>query len=120
MKSDELLFDEAKKLHINGEIKNAQVIYLQLLKKNSNNSNLLFLLATTCVQLNDYEKGKDFINKSLKINGNFPESYNGRGIIFAEEGNYLKAIKDYDKALSLRQNYFDANLNKAVALKEIS
>ena len=33
MKSDELLFDEAKKLHINGEIKNAQVIYLQLLKK---------------------------------------------------------------------------------------
>jgi len=120
MKSDELLFDEAKKLHINGEIKNAQVIYLQLLKKNSNNSNLLFLLATTCVQLNDYEKGKDFINKSLKINGNFPESYNGRGIIFAEEGNYLNAIKDYDKALSLRQNYFDANLNKAVALKEIS
>ena len=120
MKSDELLFDEAKKLHINGEIKNAQVIYLQLLKKNSNNSNLLFLLATTCVQLNDYQKGKDFINKSLKINSNFPESYNGRGIIFAEEGNYLKAIKDYDKALSLRQNYFDANLNKAVALKEIS
>ena len=120
MKSDELLFDEAKKLHINGEIKNAQVIYLQLLKKNSNNSNLLFLLATTCVQLNDYQKGKDFINKSLKINSNFPESYNGRGIIFAKEGNYLKAIKDYDKALSLRQNYFDANLNKAVALKEIS
>ena len=33
MKSDELLFNEAKALHIKGEIKDAQDIYLQLLKK---------------------------------------------------------------------------------------
>ena len=40
--------------------------------------------------------------------------------IFAEEGEYQNAIKDYDKALSLKQDYFDANLNKAVALRNIS
>ena len=43
MKSEQLLFDEATRLHINGEIKDAQVIYLKLLKTNSKNSNLLFL-----------------------------------------------------------------------------
>ena len=61
MKSDEVLFaeNEAKALHIKGEIKNAQEIYLQLLKKNSNNSNLLFLLGTTYVQQKDYQKGKE-------------------------------------------------------------
>ena len=32
MNSEELLFNKAKKLHINGKIKDAQVIYLQLLK----------------------------------------------------------------------------------------
>ena len=34
MNSEEL-FNKAKKLHINGKIKDAQVIYLQLLKTNS-------------------------------------------------------------------------------------
>ena len=120
MKSDELLFNKAKKLHIDGKIKDAQIIYLKLLKYHSNNSNLLFLLATTYVQLKHYSKGKELINKSLQINSNLPESYNGRGIIFAEEGDYLNAIKDYDKAISLKHDYFDANLNKAVALKDIS
>jgi len=120
MKSGELLFNEAKALHIKGEIKNAQEIYLQLLKKNSNNSNLLFLLGTTYVQQKDYQKGKEYLNISIKINSNFAESYNSRGVIFAEEGEYQNAIKDYDKALSLKQDYFDANLNKAVALRNIS
>ena len=120
MKSEELLFNEAKKLHINGKIKDAQVIYLQLLKTNSKNSNLLFLLGTTYLQLKDFSKGKEFLNTSINLNNNFPESYNSRGIIFAEEGDYLNAIKDYDKALSLKKDYYDAHLNKAVALKNVS
>ena len=120
MKSEELLFNEAKKLHINGKIKDAQVIYLQLLKTNSKNSNLLFLLGTTYLQLKDFSKGKEFLNTSININNSFPESYNSRGIIFAEEGDYLNAIKDYDKALSLKKDYYDAHLNKAVALKNVS
>jgi tetratricopeptide (TPR) repeat protein len=119
MKSEQLLFDEATRLHINGEIKDAQVIYLKLLKTNSKNSNLLFLLGTTYVQLKNFSKGKRFLNTSININNSFPESYNSRGIIFAEEGDYLNAIKDYDKALSLKQDYYDAHLNKAVALKNI-
>ena len=120
MKSDEVLFNEAKALHLKGEIIDAQEIYLRLLKKNSNNSNLLFLLGTTYVQQKNYQKGKSYLDVSIKINSNFPESYNSRGIIFAEEGEYQNAIKDYDKALSLKQDYFDANLNKAVALRNIS
>ena len=120
MSSEELLFNKAKKLHINGKIKDAQVIYLQLLKTNSKNSNLLFLLGTTYVQLKNFSKGKKFLNLSININNNFPESFNSRGIIFAEEGDYLNAIKDYDKALSLKQDYYDAHLNKAVALKNVS
>jgi len=120
MKPEEVLFNEAKELHIKGEIRDAQGIYLQLLKKNSNNSNLLFLLGTTYVQQKNYLKGKEYLNISIKVNSNFAESYNSRGIIFAEEGEYQNAIKDYDKALSLKQDYYDAHLNKAVALKNIS
>ena len=120
MQSEELLFEEAKKLHINGKIKEAQAIYLKLLKTNSKNSNLLYLLGTNYVQLKNFKKAKECLDISIKINNVFPESYNSRGVIFAEKGDYLNAIKDYDKALSLKKNYFDANLNKAVALKNIS
>ena len=120
MKPEEVLFNEAKELHIKGEIGDAQGIYLQLLKTNSNNSNLLFLLGTTYVQQKNYQKGKEYLNISIKVNSNFPDSYNSRGIIFAEEGDYSSAIKDYDKALSLKKDYYDAHLNKAVALKNIS
>lgn len=56
MKSEEVLFNNAKELHIKGEIENAQSIYLQLLKKNSKNSNLLFLLGTTYVQQKNYQE----------------------------------------------------------------
>ena len=120
MQYEELLFNKAKKKHINGKVKDAQVIYLKLLKTNSKNSNLLYLLGTTYVQLKNLQKAKEYLNKSININNIFPESYNSRGVAFAEEGDYLNAIKDYDKALSLRKDYFDANLNKAVALKNIS
>ena len=101
MESEELLFNQAKRLHISGKINDAQAVYLQLLKNNSNNSNLLYLLGTTYVQIKNYQKGKEFLNRSIKINNNFPESYNSRGIIFAEEGDYLRAIKEYEKAISL-------------------
>jgi len=120
MKPEEVLFNEAKELHINGKIKDAQVIYLQLLKTNSNNSNLLFLLGTTYVQQKNYQKGKEYLNISIKVNSNFAESYNSRGIVYAEEGDYSSAIKNYDKALSLKKDYYDAHLNKAVALKNVS
>ena len=120
METEESLFNQAKKHHINGRIKDAQVIYLKLLKTNSKNSNLLYLLGTTYVQLKNFQKGREYLNISININSIFPDSYNSRGIIFAEEGDYFNAIKDYDKALSLRKDYFDANLNKAVALKNIS
>ena len=120
MKPEEVLFNEAKELHIKGEIGDAQGIYLQLLKTNSNNSNLLFLLGTTYVQQKNYQKGKEYLNISIKVNSNFAESYNSRGIVYAEEGDYSSAIKDYDKALSLKKDYYDAHLNKAVALKNIS
>ena len=62
MKPEEVLFNEAKKLHIKGKIKNAQGIYLQLLKTNSNNSTLLYLLGTTYVQQKNYHKGKEYLN----------------------------------------------------------
>ena len=120
MQSDEELFQKAKKLHISGKIQNAQVIYLKLLKKNSESSSLLFLIGSTYVQLHNFQKAKNYLNSSIKLNENFAESYNCRGIIFAEEKDYHNAIKDYDKAISLKPNYFDAYLNKANTLKNIN
>ena len=106
MQSEELLFEEAKKLHINGKIKEAQVIYLKLLKTNSKNSNLLHLLGTTYVQLKNFKKAKECLDISININNVFPESYNSRGVIFAEKGDYLNAIKNSATYVRIGSNIF--------------
>ena len=50
------------------KLKKAQVIYLKLLKTNSKNSNLLYLLGTTYVQLKNFKKAKECLDISIKIN----------------------------------------------------
>ena len=113
-------FNEAKRLHALGKIKEAQKLYEKTVENKNDNYLVLSLLATTFLQLKDYDKAIENFTKSINLNPKYPESFNNRGIAYAEIQSYKLAIKDYDKALSLKQDYFDANLNKAVALKNIS
>ena len=78
-------FIKAKNYHIIGKFKEAQKIYLKLIKKNNKNFLLQNLLGTTYLQLNDFENAINHLNISTKLNPNFAESYNNLGIVFAEK-----------------------------------
>src|SRR5215467_5084888 len=47
------------------------------------------------------DAAKDF-DRSIKANRNYAEAYNNRGVIYYQERNYGKAIKNYEKAIKLQ------------------
>ena len=117
MSSYNVNFNQAKRLHALGKIKEAQKLY-EITIKNKNDDYLIFsLLATTYLQLKDYNKAIKTFTKSINLNPKYPESFNNRGIAYAEIQNYKLAIKDYNEAINLNKNYFSPHLNKGIALK---
>ena len=112
-------FIKAKNYHIIGKFKEAQKIYLKLIKKDNKNFLLQNLLGTTYLQLNDFEKAINHLNISTMLNPNFAESYNNLGIVFAEKKKFELSVENYNKAISLKKDYFSAILNKGIALKNL-
>ncbi len=116
MSSLENTFNEAKKLHNLGKIRQAQELYEKILKIRNDNFLIFNLYATTFLQLKKFNKAIENFSKSINLNPNFADNFNNRGIAYAEVKNYKMAISDYDQAINLKKNYFNAYLNKAIAL----
>ncbi len=88
-------------LHRNGQIDKAEILYLDLLKKDENNSSILQLLGTVYLQKKNYKLSERYFLKSLNIDPNNPATINNLGIL-------NKQNKKLDKAI----NYFDINIKK--------
>jgi len=119
MKNSEERFNLAKKLHLSGEIKKSQKLYLELIQNDKENYELFFLIGTTYLQLKEYTEAISNFNISIKLNPTYPNSYNNKGIALAEKQNYSEAILNYDKAIKLKKDYFDAYLNKGISLHRL-
>ena len=61
-------FNEAKKLHALGKIKEAQKLYEKTLKNKSDDYLVLTLLATTFLQLKKYDRAIENFTKSIDLN----------------------------------------------------
>ena len=92
MENKEKKFNLAKELHQSGKISEAQEIYLDLLKEQENDK-LYFLLGTSYLQLKQFDKAIEYLNRSIEINPNLPNSYNNRGIVFSEKRNSKRQLK---------------------------
>ena len=119
MKSNFEIYKNAKKLHKEGRLVEALNIYLNLVQTDQNDFELYFLIGTIFLQINNLDKSIEYLTKSINLNFKFSNSFNNRGIAHAKKSEYLNAIKDYDEAIKLNPSNFDANLNKAIALKNV-
>ena len=119
MNSKEEIFNQAKKLHLAGNINEAKNLYSKLVEEDKNNFLFQNLLGTTFLQLKKYDEAIKHLDVSIKLNPNFAESYANKGIALAEQHQYREAITNYDKAINFKNNYYNAYLNKGIALKNI-
>ena len=108
-------FDLAKQLHTSGRVKEAQKIYIKLLKIYKKNHLLLYFIGTTFLQLKKYDEAINNFEQSLKYNSFFPETYNNLGVALAEKKKYSLALNNYNKAINLKVDYVDAYLNRGIS-----
>jgi len=119
MESYNELLNTAKKFHLSGNIVKANKLYSKLIKFKKNDFLILYLYGTTFLQLKKYSDAIKYLSFSIIQNSKFADSFNNRGIAYAENSNFDQAIKDYDQSIKLKENNFDAYLNKGIALKNI-
>jgi protein O-GlcNAc transferase len=119
MESYNELLNTAKKFHLSGNIVKANKLYSKLMKFRKNDFLILYLYGTTFLQLKKYSDAIKYLSFSIIQNSKFADSFNNRGIAYAENSNFDQAIKDYDQSIKLKENNFDAYLNKGIALKNI-
>ena len=65
MDINEEKFNIARQLHFSGKIKEAQKIYLKLIKVYKNNYTLYYLVGTTYLQLKDQDEAIKYFKISL-------------------------------------------------------
>ena len=74
-----ILIDKALQLHKEGKLQEAIKSYSELLDKEKNNSQLLFLIGTAFVQIKDYNNGINYLKKSLSFKPNNASAYSNLG-----------------------------------------
>lgn len=116
MSNSEEKFNIAKQLHFSGRIKEAQKIYLKLIKFYKNNHALYYLAGTTFLQLKDQEAAIKYFKISLKYNSSFAETHNNLGVALAEKKEFTEAIYHYNQAIKLKHDYLEAYLNRGISL----
>ena len=61
------LINKAKNLHKKGQIEKAIKIYLELINENNTNIELIFLLGTAYLQINNLENSLLHLNNTIKL-----------------------------------------------------
>ena len=119
MDINEEKFNIARQLHFSGKIKEAQKIYLKLIKIYKNNYTLYYLVGTTYLQLKDQDEAIKYFKLSLKYNSSFPETHNNMGVALAEKKDFAEALNQYNQAIKLKPDYLEAYLNRGISLNKL-
>jgi len=107
------LLNQGLALHQQGQFKEAQHFYENILKIQSMHFDALQLLGVLFAQQNCYEQAIELIGKALKINPNHAIANNNLGIALRELKQLDVAMHHFNKAVNLDPNYLEALQNLA-------
>ena len=111
-------FDLAFKFHQEKNFIEAKKIYEKILTIKPNYKEVLFLLGTLLLQIEDLKKAEIYLIKAIEADPNYAQSHNNLGIIFRKSGKLTKSIKCFEKAIIIDSSYIDPLINLANTLTE--
>ena len=106
-------------LHQQGQLDQAQAIYLQLLKIEPRHADALHLLGVIAYQTGNHQAAVDMIAQAIGINPNVTSYYYNRGNALKELKQLAAAVASYNKAIELKPDYAEPYSNRGNALQEL-
>ena len=120
LNSEQKLFlDKALELHKKGKIEEAIDLYSQLVEKNNDNSQILFLIGTAYIQIKKIKEGINYLKKSLALKPDNASAHSNLGNAFKYLKHYDEAISCYNKAIQINPNHADSFSNRGIVFLEM-
>lgn len=84
------------------------------IKLDENNTEAFLKMAEMTLVIRDYDKTLYYIDRALKIDELESKGYLLRGVVMIENGDTIRGIKNFMKAIDVNQDYFEANLQLGI------
>ena len=97
----ETLYSRAKNYHTEGNLQQAKIYYLESLKKDPGFLDSLNNLGILCINAKDYENGRKYLEKAVRLNPEHPDPYYNLACLFSITGEAGKSLEYLKKAVSL-------------------
>jgi tetratricopeptide (TPR) repeat protein len=108
----------AVKHHQQGDLREAERIYRQILHVDPHHVGALHLLGLIAHQVGKNDMAIDYMTQAVRLNPNYHEAHNNLGIVLKKQGRVAEAVTHHQQALSLRPDWAEAHNNLGLALKE--
>jgi tetratricopeptide (TPR) repeat protein len=94
--------------------------YRAALAKQPASASLLNKIGITELMMQRYREAKKAFDQSIKVDRQFADAYNNRGVVFYEERKYSAAVKEYRRAIAIdgTSASFFSNLGAAFFAKK--
>jgi tetratricopeptide (TPR) repeat protein len=105
---------KANNFLINGNFKESELIYEEILCSYPSHPEALTMLATIYFNQHKLNEGIQIIEKSIQINPFQAEAFNNYAIALRELSQFDEALKKVEQAIKLNPNYYDAYYNQGL------
>jgi tetratricopeptide (TPR) repeat protein len=102
--------------HRQGNLKQAELFYKKILKKQPDNPDVLHMLGVLSCQRLNYDSAIKYIEKALRFRSDNPEAHCNLGVALQEKGRLDEAIAHYRRAIELNSSFAKAYCNLGNAL----
>ena len=111
--NNEIRENEAMLYLHNGNINEAEEIYLELIERESKSHIAYGNLAVIYIMKGNKEREQIIylLKKALQIKPEFPDALNNLGVALKEKGDFNSAIPCFQKAIKLKPDYAEAHTN---------
>jgi len=109
---------EAISLHQDGQVRQAEQIYQQILQINSQDAEALHLLGVVALQAKKYEVAVELITQATKVDPKQSSFFNNLGIALIKQRKLEEAVQACQQAIKLQPDDAETHYNLGIALQK--
>ena len=111
MSNVEQVLDTALQRQRSGAVKEAEVLYRQVLFAHPNHVPAMFHLGMLCQAQNRLSESVELLEKAVRLQPDFVSAHNSLGVALARQKNYAAAVVALERSIALRPDLIDLQIN---------